>query len=210
LAVQEIRPEIVDFWDANDFAVDQVLDTEETTEEQPSSLPIPPGPGGAADGTIDPGRIPFDPLPERDPGFQAQDPVAQKLTYRIPSRLVFLDFFTGMGSIVSGGATFSFNNRFQTSIFAGTSDASGLRLHGLAKASVFLFTGRISPSFSLAALTVTDFTNLAFSAGASIGLEIRFNRIIHAVYIENFFFVNIHPWSGGLPIIYKPGIGIKL
>lgn len=127
-------------------------------------------------------------------------------------RLVYLDVQTGGGTLGAAGVNLAFLDRhLRCSVLAGAGYATtGVKLAGVARASLYIGKGVFAPSFSLTALSITDFDIFSLSAGASIGFEIRFKKVLTAIYLENNILANVVPYNGLFPLIYMPAVGVKL
>lgn len=137
-------------------------------------------------------------------------PTAQT-TWQLRERGVFsVDLLAGGGSYGAAGPRFALlKNRLHVGVLVGATDADGTKPVAMPRVSLLPINRRIAPSLSAFGHIVTDFRNLTVSAALSPGLEVRFNRLLRSVYIENLLFVNLVPWTG-LLFVYRPAIGVTL
>lgn len=126
-------------------------------------------------------------------------------------RRIFLEVQTGGGTFGSAGVNFaSPDRRMQFGLLAGVSSVQWQRatFSSTARFSFYFLPGTFSPCVSVAALVNTDFSQFWLALGASVGFEIRFKKIVSAVFMENTLALNTVPWEG-LPLVYLPSVGVR-
>ncbi len=145
--------------------------------------------------------------PTEDPEVDDQSIVVD----RGPRSVVFR-MQSGGGFFGAAGADFYLgtSRRIRTGLVAGATVLDDEPTPAVAVSAAFTPTfGALATSFGVSSYLTADTEEATAAVGASIGLGIRFGRVLHELFLDNTVYFNAYP-DAELPLVYMPAIGVRL
>lgn len=127
------------------------------------------------------------------------------------TRLVALRLQSGGGFLGAGGLDFyPGRGLVRTGIVAGGTVIAEDTTPAIAVAlAVEPSAGRLIVPFGVSSYVTATSDDVTAAVGVSLGLGIRFRRVLHELFLDNIIYFNAYPRSG-LPLVYMPVIGVRL
>lgn len=144
--------------------------------------------------------------PEREDGILGEVPAeaerSRAIAFRIQSGGGFLgaaglDIYPGRGRLRTGLAA--------GAAFGATDPIPAITVAIAIEPSI----GRVVMPIGLSSYVTADAEAVTAAAGLSLGVGIRFDRVLHEIFLDNLIYFNSYP-TAGLPLVYMPVIGVRL
>lgn len=126
-------------------------------------------------------------------------------------RMLTLRLQSGGGFLGAGGLDFYPGRGIvRTGLVAGAAFSAEAPIPAVSvSAAVEPTIGRIVLPIGLSSYVTANAEAVTAAVGGSVGLAIRFNRVLHELFLDNVIYFNSYP-TAGLPLVYMPVIGVRL
>ena len=153
------------------------------------------------------------PEPEMEtPSSVVETPPAPAVTQiDSQSRLVALRLQSGGGFLGAGGLDFyPGRGSVRTGIVAGGTAIAEEPTPAIAVAlAVEPSAGRLIVPIGVSSYVTATSDAVTTAVGVSMGIGVRFSRVLHELFLDNIIYFNAYP-SAGLPLVYMPVIGVRM
>lgn len=193
-------------------AIDAIFRAEIERDSFRTPILRTPAPGRAPNDGDSPSLVrpgaPVDPEdePEREPSIDEQ-------VYRVETapRSLVLRLQSGGGFLAAAGADLYLGSgRVRTGIVAGGTLLAEDPTPAVAFSAAFEPQfGRFVTSFGATSYLTADTEDVTAAVGASLGVGLRFNRVLRELFLDNTIYFNAYP-DAELPLVYMPAIGVRL